>query len=413
MMKFIFPLLLLVIIPLMPAWAQAPFKVENVKINLKGVNPVEAREKALAAAQLKAFKALFKGLNKGEELSFDESRVPGLLEDFELVDEQIAPNRYAATYTFRFKRLATQEMVREAQYAAGTPPAYNNNDAAYVPPSPPQQGNQINSPYSDLFKSPQQTEQVTRQEPIQAPLLLAYWKENTTPVLWGTENKWQNTWKRLERSVDTQSAFILPIGDLSDMRLTSEILPEQQSEIDQLLARYQTASLIVAVGQKAIGSITTTLYRADQNGLIFWKVIDSPLGPPSDPYSVAAGQIIAEIRGNSNPALTSLPAKQQIQTAQNEQPFFVPEQQGAVTETIRAEGRFNSPREWLELKSIMNAGNGVAQVRVLSLTPRAAVLELQLSKSVLEVQQNLGARSVALKETGSSPNPYIVKFMGS
>ncbi len=208
-------------------------------------------------------------------------------------------------------------------------------------------------------------------------------------ALWGQGNKWQETWRRLENATAAGRGFILPIGDLSDMRYTSDSLPQNRQAVEQLLSRYQVDHMVVAVGEMASGSITTTLYKSDDQGIKLWKVIDSPIGPQADPYSVAAGQIMAEIRGNSNPAVTSRTNQSAVQIPgaeggqipnidrDDDVPFF----QAAPSPTqqvIRAKSRFQTPQEWLRLKDSMSAENGIHQVRVISLTPKSAMVELHL-----------------------------------
>ena len=416
MMSRILMLFVLMMIAL-PAQAQKAYEVENVKISLQNVNPVEARDKAFEAAQLKAFKALFRSLNKGEVLEFDESRVSSLIEDFELIDEQIAPNRYAATYTFRFQRLASEEFARETQYQQGFAQQKAVDPDAPYNPNAQNQG-YTGTHYSKLYGQNNIRKTATVLKP---PLLLPYWKTDGNVVLWGQENRWQNTWRRLENSTETGRGFVLPIGDLSDMRYTSGRLPQSGEAVQQLKARYQVEQLIVAVGERAVSSITTTLYTSDDRGLKLWKVIDSPIGPSADPYSVAAGQIMAEIRGNSNPAITSRPP--QVATNINrentgqipnvdridDEPFFQA-RQAPTQQVIRAKSLFQTPKEWLRLKDNMIPENGIHQVRVISLTPKSAIVELHLSAPVQQVQRNLVGQNVALQETDGD---YTVNFMGS
>ncbi|MCB9973329.1 MAG: hypothetical protein H6854_02070 [Rhodospirillales bacterium] len=370
-----------------------PYVVENVKIALKGISPVEARDQALDAAQLKAFKALFRGLNQGMELPFDQSRVGGLVQDFELVDEQITPDRYAATYTFRFKRAATQEMIREVQYAA----------QGVVPPADGQ--------YSTLFAkgASAQGQKVS--------LLLPYWKTATGVSLWGGENLWQGTWRRLEAQAAAENGFVLPIGDLADQRELGDSLPENQEVIHTLLARYQTSDLVVAVGERAISSITTTLYKAKDGGLVFWKVIDSPLGPTDDPYSVAAGQVMAEIRGQSNPQTTSRlpqdaaqagqmpnaapssPGEMEPGAGQQTPPFYNTDATPPMSaqNLLKAYSMFSSGKEWVQIRTLLSPENGIASLRVLSLMPRSAVVELQLVDPLPTVQKKLAQQDVLLE----------------
>ncbi len=181
-----FLILFALVLIALPAYAQKAYEVENVKINLKNVNPVEARDKAFNAAQLKAFKALFRSLNKGEVLEFDEARIPALIEDFELIDEQIAPDRYAATYTFRFRRLASEEFARETQYEQGITVANETNNDPDAPynPSNPQQG-YTGPQYSQLYAQGNNNVRKTANV-LKPPLLLPYWKEQRHGGVMGT-----------------------------------------------------------------------------------------------------------------------------------------------------------------------------------------------------------------------------------
>jgi len=133
---------------------------------------------------------------------------------------------------------------------------------------------------------------------------------------------------------------------------------------------------VIAVGERVTSSITTTLYKDDKNGMIFWKVIDSPLGPMQNLYSVAAGQVMAELRGNSNPQMTSRnseisrPIQANTAPVSNTPPQFVTSRTSETPlMTLSAISSFQSPKEWQRLKTALDAERRIKNIREFSLLP--------------------------------------------
>lgn len=389
------------------------YTVEQVKIDIRGENPVEAREKAFEQAQVKAFSALSKSLNNGQAVALDIGTVAPLLKDFEITDEKIAADRYAATYTIRFNQAAVQSVM--SRYGVvplppgapgytpeGTPPLADGTvppaDSAY----PVENTASPNQPsYSNMFNG-QQPVQVAAAPADDPVLLLAYWRVNGTPVLWGAGNRWADTWQRLERATTAAASFTLPIGDLADVQELGDNIPDQPEQITRLLARYQTAKAVVLVGEDSPRGITTEIYRTTPAGsLNFVKSIESPRGPSEDMYSIAAGQALAELRGG---AVGQAPVYTQgngpVAPSATDAPVKV---QGPVVQMIMVESTFSNAREWMQIKTALEGAMGVARIDVVSLRPGSALIKVNMSQPVEQVIQNLRQSSLSLRQMASVP----------
>lgn len=456
-----------------PAHAQNVYTVENVKVDISADSPLTAREQAFSQGQHVAFAALSKSLGNPEAgESIDPALLSTLIKDFEIVDEKLAPNRYAVTYIFRFKRNESDRYF--SSHVASAPSQVGTDSPDYGEPAygeghPPMEGqgqeyptqNDTGRPsYSELFANdeaytqdmnqralsgqgfdttPPTTPQA-EQQPHQMPpamsdrnnvsatvLLLPYWRDGGDLTLWGAQNPWTHTWRRLENVADNQ--FILPLGDLSDMQQIGDRLPEDPRTLQKLFARYQVKEAVIAIGQQTPRSITTTLYKADETGLHFWKVMDSPLGPASDVYSVAVGEVLRDIQSvpasdvnhaqnnaqssrgfrMSPQAATSpyaptdnvaSPYYNYGQTAQNPQDQPVIGQ--AQDQRIMVEGRFENAQEWLQMKGLLDQVTGIGGIQIVSLKPNSAVMYMEISQSIDTVRQSLAGYRLDLGQ-----NPHV------
>lgn len=485
------------------AKAQNVYTVENVKVDISADNPVSAREQAFQQAQRKAFLALSGSLGKEGAENIDTATLSSLIKDFEIVDEKLAPNRYAATFIFRFNRNQTEQYFASYQPPALTPEMpltppvaggfdhvddytqYSPNTYPNMPqqgqpynyqppqqqygqqPVPQQQGQQPVYPnqnpdlaqgttphmdpntmdqnledlsYSELFardnahtqnmnqqilngtrptpsanQQPQYTQRAPTQQAApqnQSVLLLPYWRSGDNVMLWGSQNAWMKTWKKLENI--SANKFVLPLGDLTDMQQIGDQLPEDPLMLQTLLARYNVSQAVIAVGQYAPRSITTALYTATPQGLKFWQVIDSPFGPQTDLHSIAAGEVLKEMGtlGLHNPQQAPLAndyaQTQHMQTHGNAAapPYYqqnsadrpvVPNQNDQF---ITVEGRFENAREWLQMKTLLDQINGIETIEILSLKPQSVMMNMELSQPVSSVQNALYSYKLDL---GSNP----------
>jgi len=481
------------------AMAQNVYTVENVKVDISADSPLTAREQAFSQGQHVAFAALAKSLGNPEAgQDIDPAVLSGLIKDFEIVDEKLAPNRYAVTYIFRFKRNESDRFF--SSRAAHSPSPFESDRPDYgelaygedvSPIGQDQYGKQGQMPmqqnqntagrpsYSELFANdeaytqnmneralsgqgfgdtaapsvqpqhhPQQPHQAAQSRQSDAIsgtsgtiLLLPYWRNGGDLTLWGAQNPWTQTWRRLENVADNQ--FILPLGDLADMQQIGDRLPEDPRALQKLFARYQVKEAVIAIGQQTPRSITTTLYKADEAGLHFWKVMDSPLGPVSDVYSVAVGEVLRDIQ--------SAPAPDENYAQNNNEPSrgFRMSPQAATTpyaptdnvaspyynygqntlssqdqpvigqakdQRIMVEGRFANAQEWLQMKGLLDQVNGIGGIQIVSLKPNSAVMYMEISQSIDTVRQSLAGYRLDLGQnprvpaSGQQAATYYLRF---
>ena len=469
------------------AHAQNVYTVENVKVDISADSPLTAREQAFSQGQHVAFAALAKSLGKPDAgQNIDPAMLSTLIKDFEIVDEKLAPNRYAVTYIFRFKRNESDRYF--SSYVASVPSQVETDrpdygELEYGEETNPMEGQAQGYPaqqdtgrpsYSELFANDEAYTQnmneralsgqgfgnagapsAQPQQPYQAAqphqpaagrpsapvLLLPYWRDGGDLTLWGAQNPWTQTWRRLENVADNQ--FILPLGDLADMQQIGDRLPEDPRALQKLFARYQVKDAVIAIGQQTPRSITTTLYKADEAGLHFWKVMDSPLGPVSDVYSVAVGEVLRDIQ--------SAPAPDENYAQHNDEPSrgFRMSPQAATSpyaptdnvaspyynygqntlsaqdqpvigqaqdQRIMVEGRFANAQEWLQMKGLLDQVNGIGGIQIVSLKPNSAVMYMEISQSIDILRQALAGYRLDLGQnprvpaSGQQAATYYLRF---
>ncbi len=98
-----------------PASANS-YTVEGVTVDAVAANAVQAREKALTQAQVKAFEQLAAQTLTPEELAVytmpDADTIMALVQDFEVTNEQLSTKRYKGTFTVRFRPALAAQYLR-------------------------------------------------------------------------------------------------------------------------------------------------------------------------------------------------------------------------------------------------------------------------------------------------------------
>lgn len=112
-----------------PAKAQddSIFTVAGVKADATAASAVEARQQAFEKAQVDAFTQLASRFMTEDQMKAFQPppvmEITLLVDDFEITQEQLSAVRYVGTYTFRFKKGATQGWF--ASHAVAMPPMAN------------------------------------------------------------------------------------------------------------------------------------------------------------------------------------------------------------------------------------------------------------------------------------------------
>lgn len=404
------------------------FTVENVTVDQRG-DPVSARENAFQEAQTKAFAALSNSLAQAGKtaplppsaLSEDASIIASLIEDFEIIDEQIAPNRYAATYTFRFKREDVLAYLNSRPITDTGPLSPFDADQPYITGA-----ERVERPYSGLFNNDQAphnaaTHAITP-ETSGLTLVLPYWQDGSQTILWGDRNQWLSSWQTLEQQQGTLGRFILPLGDLSDMSRIGDQIPQSAEALNALLMRYQAERALIAVARPTNSGLDIDLYQGTATNLVFLKTVSATLGSMTDPYAAAAQTALASLEqvdstlsiGRIAPAQPAFPPNNLAQPSHSQssastQSGFI---QGQAKITVTT--RFASPQEWLEIRRALEGSSATQDIQVISLKPRSAKLSVDLNDSVEALRGSLYRRNLRLApEVNGSGSGYTLGYFNA
>ena len=320
--------LVLCIVTTYPAMAFSDlYTVEGVEVDVTAKNALEAREKAFSEAQVKAYQELVERLvSNGDEAQnkdLDAESISFMVQDFEVTKEQLSAKRYKGTYTIRFRPDAFQTQVI----------------------------NQGQS-YSDI--------------PRGAVLILPFYQTGTNTILWDQANPFLSAWARDRVQSDGISSTVVPIGDIEDVSQVNEFSPLSYDpvKLERMRERYgaNEVSIILAspeISADGIENLRLSLYSAKIRGPEF------------------AGQM--KIEGRAGETTTQLfdravsKLKQQYKSDWKEQTAVA----SMDTEIIQAVMSFNSVREWINVKHILENLTGMEDVKVNRLTPREASVSLK------------------------------------
>ena len=195
----------------LPARAQSsdPFVVANVEVDVTAANAAEARKRALAEGEVRAFNLLLKRLT----LRTDHARLPALkpkeiadyLQHMAVTGAKTSPVRWLASLTFTFKPADTRRFLRESGFEFAE----------------------------------------TGSKPV---LVLPVYKAAGVVVLWDEPNPWRSAWTSVSAS-DGLVPMRLPRGDLTDIATigAEQAAAGDKSRLRAIARRYQLGDVIVAL----------------------------------------------------------------------------------------------------------------------------------------------------------------------
>lgn len=319
------------------------YTVEKVEVDVTAANAVEARNKALDEAQVKAYRMLAERIYGTEAMvNFkdpDPITVSSMVQDFEVTNEQLSKVRYKGVFTVRFRPNAIRQHLPSNDYGVA--------DATVATSVP--------------------------------TLILPYYRSGARTVLWDDENTWLKAWTAPAADVaatEKDQTLIVPIGDLLDVSQMPDdkALTYDPKMLDQMMGRYgaDEAAILIAVPKEE--GLEVSVYQALRSGPAFAQTMLISKMANEDAAALharAADRLRDVMRGNwKNAPATPL----QQQAAMPDTPYT---QQAAPLSAGPAQsfnGRvmFGSVQEWVRLKNLMERAPGVRSVIVRGLKPREA-----------------------------------------
>ena len=191
------------------------FTVSNVHVDVTSSSSADARTKAIADGQRRAFQLLLRRLVKFDEIGqlpiMSSQEIDQYVRDFAVNNEKNSPIRYLADLTFSFKARKVRTLLRDLEVE-----------------------------FAETVRKP--------------VLVLPIYDVAAAKLLWETPNPWRKAWIGLKLPVGLVP-FRLPFGDLKDI---SKIGAEQAMSGDEpriraIATRYNVETVMVVRGALTTG----------------------------------------------------------------------------------------------------------------------------------------------------------------
>lgn len=326
------------------------FTVSDVKVDVTAENAVAAREKAFSEAQVQAFMALAQKLLG--DTDFTQYRAPdvavisAMIKDFEITNERLSAVQYIGTYTFRFEGDAVRGHFNKGGMR-----------------------------YNDVESKP--------------VLVLPFFQMAGRTVLWQEENPWLAAWANDRAPAGMLVPIAVPLGDIRDVADIgdNEALAYSPAGLNSMLARYGAGEAVVLVAVPEMGvsalpeAVSIMMYRTDT----YMPQLVRTLRVSADPGANAASlyeKAEKEIR-------SAIQSDWKTQMAVN-----------PVTENnaISVHVRFQTMQQWVETRQTMMRVQGILDMKVRSVTPREAQVDLRFAGDENRLRQMMAQADLILSQ---------------
>lgn len=340
--------------------AQEVFTIDQVEIDVTAESAVAARDQAFEEAQQKAFKMLAERLLPEEEAATFEPPAPSvispMIKDFEITEEHLSKVRYLGTYTFRFYK---DDITR-------------------------------------FFGGRGLTFTSTISKPV---LVLPFYQWGSRTVLWDSRNPWMAAWARAGAYNKGLVPVAVPIGDVQDVSDIADdaALTYDPNAMTSIISRYNAGSALIATATPVwTNGGTGTDETPDTLQIALYRATDST------PEYVDTLNITRTAEEDGvllfDRAVTTV--RKALQKDWKSRTVVDSTQSGTMIVTMH----FTVMSEWVEAQKTLRALPGVQNVRILSLKPNAAQIEISYQGARDRLEN-------ALRESGLSmdlPTPAYI-----
>jgi hypothetical protein len=319
------------------------YVVENIKTDVTADNAVKAREQALAKARKKAFNVLSERVlddaaqNKVKDI--DDITISSLINNLEITNEKLSSVRYIASVNVTFNKDAINSYF------------YNTGES-----------------YTTAVKRPF--------------LVLPWYLRGRMASLWQDNNPWSISWQTVAHSGQNITPFMLPMGDIMDIRDYSVNSPYiyQGEQLENLKARYDVDEVILAIAEEQQGQLVIQLY-------------ETSMGTPSLLHSFAAQRSAHDntvYRRGVEQALAFLNSNWKAQTA-------ISSQQPA--QAINVIARYSGLNGWITLRDLLKDVHGIESTDIKSVSPQKADITINYRGDIQNLALKLDQYNIALIQT--------------
>lgn len=217
------PNLFFIILILLSSGAKAynMYEVNNVYISAKAENTTKAREIAIEQGQIEAFKVLTTKLGDSSIINPDINEISTIVRAFTINKEKMSPGNYTGIMNVSFSKAHFEKYL--------TKHSKNNSSFDKI----------------ETFLKVSNNKQTQNQ--YKKILVLPMFKKNGEYAIWEEDNAWLLAWKDNITSRLSTSEYVVAIGDLEDIKLTSgfNIMTANINSFHKIMHRYKTSEVII------------------------------------------------------------------------------------------------------------------------------------------------------------------------
>jgi hypothetical protein len=346
------------------------FVIEGVKVDITAADAVAAREQAFNQAQQDAFEQLAASLLSDKQLStFQPPDVPTIstfVRDYEITDEQLSSVRYVGTYTFRFDKHEVRDYISRGGFT-----------------------------FTDVASKP--------------VLMLPFYKTVKGEILWGEDNPWLAAWNA-KNAPSSLVPVRAPLGDAADMADVSDTqsMTYVPSNLRRMMGRYHAGSVMVVVAQPMWKTGSNPAPDAAPDKLQI-KVYTTTGAPDLVSTIDVTGD---DVKGKKD-TIYAAGVRRVREGLQHDWKTRTLVDSTEINK-INVSVSFHSMQEWIETQKALNHVQGVNDVRMVSLTPTLANVELIFSGSEDRLRLALAQSDMTLTspsvQFGSGGSPLVYEL---
>ena len=325
------------------------FDVKNVEVDISGESTVNARDKAFAKARRMAFERLAERLLTEDEIKAlpqpDDAEISVLINNFEIVHENLAPNRYVGEFSFSFKENATRQFFEGGGYR-----------------------------FSDIGGK--------------AILVLPYFQEGGPARLWSGENPWLEAWQRVDTYSEGLVPVMVPLGDVQDLSSAPESTPlnYDQDALLNMAERYKAEAVVIAIATlNTETELSIDLYRTDGFAPAHIKSFKASV-PENEQGEMDIKQIM---RNEVREVYAFMQRNWREQTATSAY---------AQKSSISVFVPFSDLGEWVRIRNALDNVAAISEYDVASLDQNGADVKLNYSGSYERLMLALGQQALYIEQ---------------
>ena len=326
--------------------ANDSFYVSDIRIDVKDHSSAQARLKAIAQGQLKAFEVLTERLLSSKDQSSlaqpSENQLNTMIQNFEVLHEKNSATRYIGIFAFQFHPKKVQDFLKQS--GKTILPADINEKILVLP----------------IFKS----------------------EEDKKIILWQDNNPWRHAWNQ---GIDATSPYSLPLGDLEDILEFPEqtALNRDFGRLQSLRQRYHTGYVLVAVLKQGC-PFELALFLYNDQGLRLSEDNISLLGE-----TTLTPKLMNSARHKVMTIVDNTLSEDKIDQQHNRQ------------DVLELQISFCNHQEWLKIQKIISTAALIRSFDVVSLQKRRAVVQLHsvaADRRIFQTLEKKGLKVMTLNQ---------------